>query len=258
MSSQELSSVMFIGAHPDDETVMVGGTLAMLNERGVETHVVCATDGRGGEYGDVAEANTPEALAHMRAAEMACAAEALGIADLTMLGYEDPVIEADEELHGFAEDDAVLVARLADLIRQAQVQVVLTHGSDGEYGHPAHRQVHRAVLQAVREHVAGVVCYSIAAQVPNVEDRLWNQSDPAHLALSIQQWIEAKHAAMLCHRTQHALFMRRRRLKAVREAIRSIESFHRHWPELPSYTVPDDPFAALLLRVGAWHPDPSA
>ncbi|MBN1965579.1 MAG: hypothetical protein JW910_13095, partial [Anaerolineae bacterium] len=64
-------------------------------------------------------------------------------------------------------------------------------------------------------------------------------------------WIEAKHAAMLCHRTQHALFRRRRQLATVREAIRMVESFHRHSPPLPPDQPPDDAFAAVLIAAGA-------
>lgn len=58
-----LRHVLFFGAHPDDETVMLGGTLAMLKQHNVHTHVVCATDGRGGEHGGLPEASTPETLA---------------------------------------------------------------------------------------------------------------------------------------------------------------------------------------------------
>jgi LmbE family N-acetylglucosaminyl deacetylase len=251
MVGQQLRGVLFLGAHPDDETVMAGGTLAMLHGRGIATHLVCATDGRGGEAGGIPEAATPVALARVREQEIRCAAEALGATSLTLLGYEDPVIGPGEKLYGFKADESVLVSQVADLIRLKEVSVVLSHGSNGEYGHPAHLQAHRAALQAARSHQLPVIFYSVAAAVPGIEDRLWNRSDPAHLALGITPWIESKHAAMLCHRTQHALFVRRRRLTNVRDAIRLTESFHRHWPPLPDQTLPDDPFAALLLAAGA-------
>lgn len=249
-------SVMFIGAHPDDETVMAGGTLALLAELGIATHVVCATDGRGGESGGVIEAADPAGRARVREMELRCATEALGVTSLTLLGYEDPVIGAGDKLFPFRVNEEILVSQLADLIRHTRVSVVLTHGSNGEYGHPAHIQLHRATLRAIREHAPGVIAYSIAARVPTLDDRLWNQDDPADLALDITPWIDAKHAAMLCHRTQHQLFKRRRRLKTVREAIRTVESFHRHWPATGS--PPDDAFAALILAEGGWRPDHTA
>lgn len=250
----DLRGVIFFGAHPDDETIMAGGTLAMLHARGVPVYVVCATDGRGGESGGVAEASTPEALAAVRLEELRCATAALGVDGLTWLGYEDPVMGPDEELFGFAAHEATLVAQVAAHILEKDVSLVLSHGSDGEYGHPAHVQMHRAVARAVREQVPDVLFYSVGALVPGIEDRLWNTSDPAHLGLDITPWIEAKHAAMLCHRTQHALFKRRRELATVREAVRTVESFHRHWPPVDGLAMPDDAFAALMRSAGAWQP----
>jgi LmbE family N-acetylglucosaminyl deacetylase len=254
MTAPDLVGVMFLGAHPDDETIPAAGTLALLHERGIAVHLVCATDGRGGEAGAVLEADTPEALARIRAEELRCAAQAIGADSLTMLGYEDPVIGPGEELYGFEADEETLVAQIAGLIREHDVDVALSHGSDGEYGHPAHVQMHRAVRRAVRDHAPDVLFYSIAALVPNIEDRLWNQSDPAHLALDIQPWFETKLAAMLCYRTQHELFKRRRKLTEVREAVRTLESFCRHWPAVPDNSPPDDPFAKLLMSAGARRP----
>lgn len=247
-----LTGVIFIGAHPDDETVMAGGMLALLSARGVPVHVVCATDGRGGEAGDIAEADTPDKLAQVRLDELRCAVDALGVATLTLLGYEDPVMGPGEELFGFAADAATLDRQIADAIRQSSASVVLTHGSDGEYGHPAHKQVHAAVLRAVRDHALAVSVYGIAARVPEHDDRLWNASDPAHIALDITPWAEAKHAAILCHRTQHALFKRRRKLRTVREALRTTESVHRFIPASDDGHMPDDALTALLLDAGGW------
>jgi LmbE family N-acetylglucosaminyl deacetylase len=251
--NEQPCSVIFVGAHPDDETVMAGGTLAMLHERGIPTHVICVTDGRGGESGGVPGADTPEALADIRREELRCAALALGVTNLTQLGYVDPVMGPDEQLFGFAVDENTLVAQIAALIRERGADVVLTHGSNGEYGHPAHVQVHRAVLRAVREHAPDVIVYGVGARVPTIEDRLWNESDPAHFALDITPWRDAKLAAMVCHHTQHELFKRRRKLKNVSDAIRLVEAFHRHWPAAPG--APEDAFAALLREVGAWVPE---
>jgi LmbE family N-acetylglucosaminyl deacetylase len=251
--SKQPSCVIFIGAHPDDETVMVGGTLAMLHDRGIPTQVICTTDGRGGESGGVSGADTPEALANIRREELRCAALALGVTELTQLGYMDPVMGPDEQLFGFAADETTLVDQIAALIRERGADVVLTHGSNGEYGHPAHVQVHRAVLRAVREQAPDVIVYGVGACVPGIEDRLWNESDPAHFALDITPWRDAKLAAMVCHRTQHELFRRRRKLKEVSEAMRPVEAFHRHWPAAPD--APEDVFAALLREVGAWVPE---
>lgn len=247
--------VIFFGAHPDDETVMTGGTLAMLAAQGVMTAVVCATDGRGGEAGDVVEARRPEDRVRIRAEELRCACEALGVKHLTRLNYVDPVIGPNDELFEFDADDDTLVRQIAAYIAEQGADVVLSHGADGEYGHPAHKQMHRAVSRAVREHAPHVLFYSVAAALPDGEDRLWNAHEPAHVALPIAPWIEQKHAAMLCHRTQHVLFLRRRKLKAVRDAIRTVETFHRQWPLLDTPVgAPDDAFVRVLLAAGGWRP----
>jgi LmbE family N-acetylglucosaminyl deacetylase len=240
--------VLFFGAHPDDETVMAGGTLAALHEHGFPTHIVCATDGRGGESGPVIEADTPENRAAIRIEELRCAAVALGTSSLTILGYEDPVIGPGEQLFGFPADEETLVQQYVSLIRDHEIDVVLSHGSNGEYGHPAHIQTYQAVRRAVLEFVPDVLWYTVAARVPDTEDRLWNQDDPADLALGITPWKEAKIAAMICHRTQHDLFKRRRNLTDVRDAVRLIEPFRRQWPA--SRPI-DDPFFRFMLEIGA-------
>lgn len=245
----DLAGVVFFGAHPDDETVMAGGTLAMLHERGIPTHIICATDGRGGESGSVAGINSQDDLARVRMGELRCAALALGVNNLTVLNYEDPVIGPGDELYGFKADEETLVQQIAGLVRELGANVVLSHGSSGEYGHPAHLQMHRAVSRAVREHVPDVLFYTAAAFVPGQEDRLWNKSDPAHIALDIHLWFQAKLDAMMCHATQHDLFKRRRNLTEVRDAVRTTESFRRQWPQTPPEK--NDPFFAILLAAGA-------
>ncbi len=249
-------NVVFIGAHPDDETVMFGGTLAALSAHGVYTTVVCATDGRGGEHGDVAEAATPEALARVREVELRCAIRALGVRELLLLGYQDPPVGPNNELYAFAEDEDALVAQIVQVLRQTDADVVLTHGSDGEYGHPAHLQAYRAVARAAQRHLPQLLFYTVAAYVPQFPDHLWNAHDLAHLALDITPWFEQKHAAMLCHRTQHQLFRRHRNLENVRQAVRSVESVRRQHPPVPSGETPNDRFAETLLSIGAWRPQP--
>jgi LmbE family N-acetylglucosaminyl deacetylase len=119
--------------------------------------------------------------------------------------------------------------------------------------------VHRAVLHGVQNLYPRVLVYSVAALVSTVPDHLWNQNEPAHLALDIRPWSAAKLAAMECHRSQHALFKRRRELQTVAEALRPVESVRRVWPFSPALAEgqpPDDPFAQLLRDAGAWTPDP--
>jgi LmbE family N-acetylglucosaminyl deacetylase len=140
-----------------------------------------------------------------------------------------------------------------DIARQRRADLLITHGGDGEYGHPAHQLVNRAVIEGARHLLPNTLVYTVAAHVPSIEDRLWNQSEPAHFALDIRPWGEQKVAAMECHRSQHALFKRRKQLKTVREALRTVESVRRARPDTHG-EPPDDVFARLLRTAGAWRP----
>jgi LmbE family N-acetylglucosaminyl deacetylase len=157
-------------------------------------------------------------------------------------------------LFPFEADFNTLAAEFQQAVRSVEADLVISHGPEGEYGHPAHRLVHRAVRAAVERLDPAPLFYSFAAQVPGREDHIWNKNTPAHLALDVRPWLDAKEAAALCHRTQHALFVRRHPGQTVREVIRTLEAFHRHQPPVDD-PPPADPFADLLLAAGAWTPD---
>ena len=177
-----MNSVLIIGAHPDDETMLAGGVIALLVERGVDVHILCATRGEGGEAGDPPLCALSE-LGAVREAELRCAAQALGVRSLHLLNYVDPRVGPDEELFPFEADFNTLAAEVQQTIRQVDADVVISHGPEGEYGHPAHQLMHRAVHAAVERLDPTPVFYSFAAQVPGNEDHIWNQNTPAHLAL---------------------------------------------------------------------------
>lgn len=243
-------SVVFVGAHPDDESVLVGGTLALLAKEGQETAVITATRGEGGELGEP-PVTTREQIGATREAELRQACVALGVQFLYFLDYVDPLIGSDDMLSAFEADEETLVQQIRDHIQSLGATVVLTHGSDGEYGHPAHQLIHRAVMAATVD--LDCVVYSVAAYVPDQEeDRLWNKNDRAHLVLDISPWGRQKLAAMQAHVSQHALFKRRKKLTTLREAVRHIESFRRQQPALSQASALDDAFAAFLLQAGAY------
>lgn len=247
-----MRSVLVLGAHPDDETMLTGGTLALLSSQGVQVHILAATRGEGGELGDPPLC-TREELGAVREAELRCAARALGAASVGFLGYVDPLVGPDEELYPFEADFDELVGQILVAIHDLRPDVVLTHGRDGEYGHPAHQLLHEATREAISQTAHPPLFYSFAAKVSGIEDHIWNESDPAHLALDIRPWLDAKEHAALCHVTQHALFRRRHPGKTIRELLRTTEGFHRHHPPVEE-GYPRDPFADLLRAAGAWVP----
>jgi LmbE family N-acetylglucosaminyl deacetylase len=134
METEQSSSgklvLLCIGAHPDDESLGNGGTLARYHDEGVEIHLVTATRGERGWFGPEEEYPGPEALGRIREAELMAAAQVLGISTVSFLDYIDG--ELDQAPHDEAVD------RLVSHIRRVRPHVALTFGPDGSYGHPDH------------------------------------------------------------------------------------------------------------------------
>jgi LmbE family N-acetylglucosaminyl deacetylase len=113
--------LMCVVAHPDDECFAFGGALALYAERGVETYVVCLTDGQAASNrGDAA---TGEALGAMRRDEFRRSCEVLGVAHCELMDYQDAHLEFVE----FSVAAGLLVER----IRRFKPDVVMTFGGDG-------------------------------------------------------------------------------------------------------------------------------
>jgi N-acetylglucosamine malate deacetylase 2 len=243
-------NILAFFAHPDDETMLTGGVLALLAKLGHPVNFLCATRGEGGERG-IPPLCEPDELGHLREQELACAARALSGASLTFMEYIDPKVGPDNQLYAYAYDVDRLVSQVSGYIRQFQAQVVITHGSNGEYGHPAHRQTHQAARRAVETYPGEFpLLYSVMATFPDhPRKRLANPDDPAHLIIDVSSVLNEKTQAAMCHRTQHALFVRNPSKEAGRsltvpEVIQSRESLHRVYP--PSAGDPNDALAQAL------------
>jgi len=116
--------------HPDDETMGFGSTFARYSAEGVETYLVCATHGERGWFDS--EGSNPgwNGVARIREAELRCAAEHLGIHEVSLLNFIDgDVDQANPE---------EIIGKIAAHIRRIKPQVVVTFGPDGNYGHPDH------------------------------------------------------------------------------------------------------------------------
>ncbi len=133
--------LMCITAHPDDESLGFGGTLARYAAEGVEVSLVVATRGERGRYGDGSEPHPgPEALGSIREGELRAACDVLGVRHVRLLDYRDA--EADQA------DPVEATARVAAAIRELRPQVVLTFDPHGAYGHPDHIAVSQWALGA--------------------------------------------------------------------------------------------------------------
>lgn len=248
-------TILAFFAHPDDETMLAGGTLALLAESGADVHYLCATRGEGGEVGEPPLCAQDE-LGAVREQEMVCAVQALGGRSLTFLGYTDPRVSDDGTLHTFTENLTLLAGQVVASVRQFHADAILTHGVNGEYGHPAHRTCFQAALTAVLSLGQDApLLYCVMPTFPgHPKARLANQDQPAHLVLDVSPVLERKVQAALCHRTQHALFVRRSSEEAgrpltVEEVVRSLsrEGLHRAHPPLSG--MPDD---LLAQRLRPW------
>ena len=113
--------LMCVVAHPDDECFAFGGALALYGERGVETYVVCLTDGQAAtNRGDAA---TGQALGDMRREEFRRSCEVLGVSHHELMDYHDARLE-------FVEFP-VAAGQLVKRIRRFKPDVVVMFGGDG-------------------------------------------------------------------------------------------------------------------------------
>jgi LmbE family N-acetylglucosaminyl deacetylase len=123
---------MCFTAHPDDECGAFGGALMLAHRRGVETSVVCLTEGRAASHRG--EARNEEELAHLRRQEFAAALRVLGVTHGEVLAYPDGQLTQQD----FSEITTALVER----IRRFRPHVVLTFAGDGNVNlHPDHTMV---------------------------------------------------------------------------------------------------------------------
>jgi LmbE family N-acetylglucosaminyl deacetylase len=138
-------------AHPDDEILGQGGTLARYASEGVQVELVCATRGEAGEIADPALA-TPETLGGVRESELLCAARTLGVNRVTFLDFRDSGMAGSVDNHhpeAFMNAAAELVVpRLVQLIRQSRPDIIITFEPNGGYGHPDHIAINRHTKDA--------------------------------------------------------------------------------------------------------------
>src|ERR1700730_9435729 len=147
--------LMAVHAHADDETITMGGLLALCADRGIATCNICCTDGKLATIVDpsMPEETTRPRLAEIREQELLAATGILGVNEGHFLRYGDSGM-AGEPSNDFP--DAFWKAslheaagRIVEHIRRFKPHVVVTYDANGAYGHPDHIQAHRATLLAV-------------------------------------------------------------------------------------------------------------
>jgi LmbE family N-acetylglucosaminyl deacetylase len=208
-------TVLAVFAHPDDESLACGGTLARLAELGAHVVVMCASHGeRGSNRGPARD----EQLGRVRAAEMREAAAALGVAQVILLNHPD----GDLRWAHVSEFNAELLL----FIRTHAPAAIITFGEDGLYWHLDHVGVYERTTTAVR--ILGTsappLYYVTMPQgmmpqiVATARARGWSAppkgfwslepaafgilAKPPTINVDVSQWVPKKIAAILSHRTQ--------------------------------------------------------
>lgn len=224
-----MATLLFVGAHPDDE-LYAAGLLATLAQRGLRIHLLCVTRGEGGTLGKPPVA-TRETLGAVREGELRKSAAALGITTVELLGYVDPLPEGTARAPEVAPHD--LGRRISTIAERLRAEAILTHGSGGEYGHPAHRLVHDAVRPS--QNGGSPVLYTFNAAAPGVS--VWggvNRDDPADLVFDAGPVLGAKLRAFEAHVSQHSLWLRPGGPATLDQHVRhnaAWETFRRYGPE---------------------------
>jgi LmbE family N-acetylglucosaminyl deacetylase len=210
-------TVLAVFAHPDDESLACGGTLARLSDAGARVVLLCASRGRKGTISDPALVLDND-LGDVREEELRKAAAVLGIARVEMLDHPDGDLYWANIPQFQAEIAAAIVESAAD--------TVITFGEDGLYWHPDHIGVYERTLDAVLAlgelapslyYVTmpkGVMRQIVDAAVAQgwtppatgpwaiVPDAFGLLAQPPSFALDVTAWVPRKLEAVLCHRTQ--------------------------------------------------------
>ena len=195
--------LLAVFAHPDDEVFRCGGTLALLAQRGVHVQILTFTRGQAGSCGQPPLC-TREELGVVRAAELRCACQTLGLDPPQVLAYEDGKLAEVGPVEG--------AAVISAYIQSLSPQILLTWPLHGLSGHPDHIAVSQWTLAAYTQAIhAGnrnlaalyhlAVPDSIARELELKQLRTLPDSEVA-VSVDVQSVWDRKLAAIACHRTQ--------------------------------------------------------
>jgi LmbE family N-acetylglucosaminyl deacetylase len=198
-----MAGLLAILAHPDDE-FFCAGLLASASARGVPVHLAWWTRGEGGGSGrrrSVARF-LPRAW-HFRTIEARRSGKVLGAASVNFLDAIDPV-PAGSRFFAPDEEQEITVGKIERLRARLDPELLISHGADGEYGHPAHRRLH----EAAGHFLGQLPVVSFAATLPGAapSPRYSNRSDPADYVLDARPFDRKKLAIIRAHASQKSAF----------------------------------------------------
>jgi mycothiol conjugate amidase Mca len=192
-------TLMTVHAHPDDETIGTGGTMAKAVQAGHRVVLVTCTRGELGEI-VVKEMDTPHThrrLAEIRAGELESAMGVLGVTEWENLGYRDSGMMDDagnRDPRSFWQADLDEAARrLTWLIRTYRPDVVTTYNEFGGYGHPDHIRTHDVAVRAFQRagDAASYPEQLEAGLEPWAPAKLYEQAIPASVRNAMNERLKA-------------------------------------------------------------------
>jgi N-acetyl-1-D-myo-inositol-2-amino-2-deoxy-alpha-D-glucopyranoside deacetylase len=232
--------ILLVHAHPDDETINNGATMALYADRGAQVTLVTCTRGEEGEIlvpGLFHLASTEQDLLGLhRETELAAAMKALGISDYRFLGapttkFRDSGMMGTDpnnrpDVFWQADLDAAATI-LVDVIEEVKPHILITYDEIGGYGHPDHIQAHRVAMRAselstwqIQKIYWNTIPKSVIAQgmekmkeigsdffgAESIDDVPFAKDDEFVTTLiNGSDYVESKMAAMKAHETQIAL-----------------------------------------------------
>jgi mycothiol conjugate amidase Mca len=189
--------LMAVHAHPDDESMSTGGTLARYASEGVEVVLVCATKGEEGDILNpaVEPDEISDDIVQMRMKELDEACKILGIHRKYFLGYRDSGMDGSpSNAHPQALQNADIheaTERLVRIIRETKPQVVITYNEKGFYGHPDHIAVNR-ISQAAVEAASDPNRYPQIQWPPWQPLKFYYTGVPKSRLLKFKEYLEAR------------------------------------------------------------------
>jgi N-acetyl-1-D-myo-inositol-2-amino-2-deoxy-alpha-D-glucopyranoside deacetylase len=267
--------VLFVHAHPDDESISTGGTIATLVERGAVVTVLTCTRGERGEVipPELAHFEGSPDLVAIREAELRNALEVLGVRDGRFLGATDarrpglperlyldsgmrwgadgPERTGDEHPKSLcAADLGEVAADIATVILDVDPDVVVSYDERGGYGHPDHIRVHEAARRAAE--VLRVPFYAVlpadpAGQIGSKPGVGKPKPEPV-MHVDVRPVLDKKRNALATHRTQLTVDGDRFQLSNGEwQPIDKTESFRRVLNAVPE----EEPQSLASLLLGA-------
>ncbi|WP_238158504.1 PIG-L deacetylase family protein [Kribbella voronezhensis] len=265
-------SLVSFHAHPDDEVLLTGGTLARAAAEGHRVVLAVATDGEAGLAAGRYRADGR--LAERRRDELDRSAAALGCARVVRFGFPDSGWSRSEEpsANSFSRLPVdVVAAPLAAVLREERADALTIYDAAGGYGHPDHRQVHTAGLAAARLAGTPLVLEAtidratirplirlvelLPGILPEVRtsdyDAAYAATDEITHRIDVRRYADAKRAAMRAHASQASADEGARTLSLLLKLPAPLfrRVLGREWFVEHGRTTPtDDLFATLRAR----------